>query len=557
MAAAFSAVSNLLYLTPTLFMLQVYDRVVPTGGMATLAALALIATIGLALMTAFEWLRGRVLLRAGARLEIELASPALRMALSRSDLTTVEAGEVMRDFDTFRQGISSAAVLAALDAPWTLVYVGAAFLLHPWIGMLTVAASVLLLVLAWMNERATAPAIRTSGEASRISYARLTHSTHHAGDVRALGMSSALTVAHAGEREVANHYQMRAGMIGAAHGSAIKFFRLFLQSAALAVAAILVVRHEISGGAMIAATLLLARAVAPIEQIVAGWKTIVQTRAAHGRLNKAFGTWIDSDRTKLPKPTGVVQVERLTVLAPGTDRVALADVCFEVAKGEVIALIGPSGAGKSTLLRTLAGGLSPVRGAVRFDGASRGDWDEAQLARSIGFLPQGYALFPGTVRDNISGFQRLLGVDVEKLDEGVVEAARSIGAHQMILRLPKAYDTEIGIGDVGLSAGQTQRIALARALYGAPSLLLLDEPTASLDADSRNAFGRLVTNMRRLGVTIIFASHDSELTATADRILMMDRGTLKQLETPMDRLRSRSTAMTGFPVAFAPQGNFQ
>lgn len=557
MAAVFSAVSNVLYLTPTLFMLQVYDRVVPTGGMATLAALALIATIGLAMMTAFEWLRGRVLLRAGARLEIELASPALRMALSRSDLTTVEAGEVMRDFDTFRQGISSAAVLAALDAPWTLVYIAAAFLLHPWIGMLTVAASVLLLALAWMNERATAPAIRTSGEVSRISYARLTHSTHHAGDVRALGMSSALTVAHAGEREVANHYQMRAGMIGAAHGSAIKFFRLFLQSAALGVAAILVVRHEISGGAMIAATLLLARAVAPIEQIVAGWKTIVQTRAAHARLTKAFGTWIDSDRTKLPKPTGAVQVERLTVLAPGTDRVALAEVSFEVAKGEVIALIGPSGSGKSTLLRTLAGGLSPVRGAVRFDGASRADWDESQLARSIGFLPQGYALFPGTVRDNISGFQRLLGVDVEKLDEGVVEAARSIGAHQMILRLPKAYDTEIGIGEVGLSAGQTQRIALARAVYGTPSLLLLDEPTASLDSESRNAFGRLVTNLRRFGVTIIFASHDNELTATADRILTLDRGTLQRLETPMDRLRSRSTAMPGIPVAFAPQGNVQ
>lgn len=554
LAALLSAAGNILYLTPTLFMMQVYDRVVPTGGMATLAALALIATLGLAAMSAFEWLRGRVLLRASAQLEAELASPALGMAMSRNDLSAVEAGELLRDFDSFRQGISSSAALAALDAPWTIIYIGAAFLLHPLIGALTVAASLLLLALAWLNERATAPAIGMSSELSRMSYARLAHATQHAVDARALGMSEALTAMHASEREVTNHFQVRAGMIGVAHGSVIKFVRLFLQSAALGLAAILVVRHELSGGAMIAATLLLARAVAPIEQIVAGWKSIVQTRAAHTRLTKAFATWTGGSRTQLPEPTGKVQVERLTVLVPRSDRVAIVDINFEIEPGEVVAVIGPSGAGKSTLLRALAGAIDPVRGTVRFDGAARSDWNEAQLTRMIGYLPQNYPLFPGTVRDNISRFQRALGADSDCLDAAVVSAAQAIDAHDMILRLPKAYDTEIGLGDVGLSSGQTQRVALARALFGSPRIMLLDEPTANLDTEARNAFIKLVNELRARQVTVIFSSHDTEVIAIADRMLMLDRGTMQQLERPLDRLRSRVNMLPPHPLSFVAGG---
>lgn len=554
LAAIFSALGNLLYLTPTLFMMQVYDRVVPTGGLATLVALGLIASFALGALVLFEWLRGRVLLRAGARLEEELSSHALRMALSRSDLSPIDSGELMRDFDTFRHGISSAAVLAALDAPWTIVYIGAAFLLHPWIGVLTVAASLLLLGLAWLSERSSAPALRSYNEASRISYARLSHATGHAAEVRALGMNDALVHAHREERALVNHHHLRAGFVGTAYGSGMKFFRLFLQSAALALAAVLVVRHELSGGAMIAATLLLSRAIAPIEQIVGGWKSIVHTRTAYDRLTKAFGTWSDVPRTLLPDPTGALSVERITVLSPGTNRVALADISFEAKPGDVVALIGASGSGKSTLLRAIAGGLDPVRGTIRLDGASRSDWNEAQLTRAIGYLPQNFMLFPGSIRDNIARFQYMAEADAAALDAKVVAAAQSVGAHDMILRLPNAYDSMIQIGEMGLSSGQTQRIALARALFGDPKLILLDEPSASLDSEAKLALTKLLVELRSRGTTVVFSSHDSDLVASADRILKLEHGILEALASPLDRLQQRQRAMSRTPISFGTQG---
>lgn len=397
LAAAFSATANLLYLTPSLYMMQVYDRVLPSGGMATLAALSLIALAALAALALFEWLRTRVLIRAGSRIDAELGIHALRLSMSSPAVSQADSAETMRDVDQFRHGLTSTAALAAFDAPWTIAYILVAFLLHPAIGAMCLFASMLLVGLAWMNQRVTAPSMRTAAEAARAAYARFGQSVAHAGEVRALGMAPVLSQLHCADRETVGHYDIMAGFSGAAHAGVMKFVRLFLQSTVLALAAVLVIKHQLTGGAMIAATLLLTRAIAPVEQIVSGWKTIVATRAAYRRLSALFDGERRESRTRLPAVTGVLSVERLTLVAPSTDRVTLADVSFEVAAGEIIGITGSSGAGKSMLLKALAGGIDPARGGVRIDGSLRDNWDADQLADATGYLAQDFSLFPGTI----------------------------------------------------------------------------------------------------------------------------------------------------------------
>lgn len=528
-AALFSAVGNILLLTPALYMMQVYDRVVPTGALVTLAALSVVALFGLGALSALEWLRGRLLVRAGAQLDAALAGQALRLVMSRPDLGPVARAEAMRDLDTLRQTISSPAAAALFDAPWAPVYIIAAFLLHPALGMLTTGAAALMLALAWHNERRMRGPVRKAGDASNAAYARQLQISTHAAEVRALGIADALVRRQLGERAMVNEVQQRASFSGGNHSGLMRFLRLALQSAALAVGAVLVVEGNVSGGAVFASSLLLSRALQPIEQLVASWKSILQTRTAYARLGALFNTELVREHTRLPDPTGAFQVERLTVLAPLSDRVALADVSFAIEAGEVIGIVGPSGAGKSTLLRALAGAALPVRGHIRLDGASTADWDSEQLSRHIGYLPQSCALFPGTVKENISRFRGLLGEGGPQLDADVIAAARHIGAHEMILRLPHGYDTPVGGGGQGLSAGQTQRIAIARALFGNPRLLFLDEPTAHLDGPAQHAFIKMLSTVRSLGTTVLFATHSGDILASADRMLLLKEGRVESL----------------------------
>jgi ATP-binding cassette subfamily C protein len=543
-AASFSAIGNLLYLAPSLYMLQVYDRVLPSRGLGTLAALSVLMLGALAALAVFEWLRSRVLIRASVQAERVLAGPALRIALSQPALSRLERGEVMRDVDTLRQSIASPAVFAALDAPWTPIYILVGFLLHPLLGASMVASGVLLIGLAWLMKQAS--------EAQSIAYARLNHGVAHASEVRALGMVDTLAARHERDRGVAGLLQLRASFAGSSLQAAIKFVRLALQSGALALGAVLVVDDAISASAIIVASLLTARALAPIDQLVAGWKTIVQARIAYARLDRmlALPSTDTPDRTNLPAPKGAITLEGLGIAAPLDGHPILSGIDGAIGAGEVIGIAGPSGSGKSTLLRAIVGAVDIDAGHVRFDGISRTDWDRDRLARHIGYMPQDPVLFHGTVKENIVRFY--VGTDAAGtalLDEAAIGAAKAAGAHDLIAALPQGYDTILGVGGTGLSGGQAQRVALARALFGNPAILVLDEPTAHLDTDGKKALARLLASLRQAQRTILFASHDPDLLAASDRLMLLDQGRIERFG-PLFGLRSRRKPDQDQPTSF-------
>jgi ATP-binding cassette subfamily C protein len=547
-AAFFSALINLLYLTPTIYMLQVYNRVVPTGGLATLLLISAIGLAGLVVLSALEWLRSRLLVRASARFERRLAGDALDAVLSQRHLSRFDRSEAMREFDTVRQALASPGMIAAMDAPWTPIYIGAAFLLHPTLGLLTIAGGVILLALAWANEKATHRPLQQANDAAAITYAHGAHVTAYAAEVRALGMRRALAGRQLSNRSEVLRLQMKASFAAGNYGSAIKCIRLALQSAALGLGAWLVVQGSMSGGAIMAASLLLSRALAPIEQVVGAWKALVLARGAYDKLIALFADYSERLPTRLPDPTGRVQVEQLTIMTPQDDRIAVENASFVVEAGEIIGVVGLSGAGKSTLLRALAGATVATRGTVRFDSGSSQDWDPEELARHVGYLPQEFVLFPGTVKDNISRFAIDLGADVPDIDAAVVRAAQTIGAHETILRLPRGYDTVIGMGGVGLSAGQTQRIALARAIFGEPRILILDEPNAHLDAEADRALRQLLVRMRAEKRTVILSAHSGDLLASVDKLLLLQNGRVARFGPVSDLVTERVK-----PVSHRPQ----
>ena len=523
-AAAFSALVNLLYLVPTLYMLQVYDRYVPSANGGTLLLVSAMAAAGLLTLSLMDWLRGRLLVRMSARFDLVLAGPTLAATLSRTDLGRTERTEAMREFDTLRQAIASGAMIALFDAPWAPIYLAVACLLHPLLGLLTVVAAAVLIGLAWANERGThAPLAAANREAAGM-YARQAQVSVYAEEIRALGMTRALTARALADRAGTGRLQLQASFAAGAYGALIKFFRLLFQSAALGVGAWLAVSGRISLGAIIAASLLLTRTLAPIEQLVGSWRQIVRAREAYAHLTAILGGTPIAQRTALPAPSGRITLDDLGVLGADGQRVVLANLRCEIQAGAMVAVVGPSGAGKSTLLRALAGAVVPAAGAVRLDGIALADWDGEQLARHIGFLPQEFALFPGTVKDNISRFAGHAGGDPAAIDAGAVAASEAIGAHAMIGLLPRGYDTLIGPGGVGLSAGQTQRIALARALYGDPRILILDEPNAHLDADAYAALLATLDRMRAAGRTIVVAAHGGDLVRMADKLLFLADG---------------------------------
>lgn len=528
--AAFSAALNVLSLTPTIYMMQVYDRVLGSGSVATLIALSLICAAGIATQMALDWLRARILVRMTARFDRELAGEMMWSLLSQPGLARVERAEGMRRFDVLRQGLGGYGVTALFDLPWVPVFLIVSFIIHPAIGALSVAGGLLLLAVAWLNERATHPRQTAAAEAAAIAYGNQGHIASYADEIRAMGMRDQMVVRHLRERAGMTETQLGASLTASGFSSLTKFLRMLLQSGALALGGFLAVRGAISPGAVFAAGLLFARSVAPIESVVASWKSLGETWDAYRKINLLLLEETPKERTRLPDPIGKIAVENITVLTPQNDRIALSGVSFTIDAGEQIGLVGLSGAGKSTLLRVLAGALYPRSGAIRFDGAAYADWDPNQIARAIGYLPQEFVLFPGTVKENISRFDAELRPS-DLIDEDVVAAARDVGVHDMILRLPQGYDTRIGHGGVGLSAGQTQRIALARAVYGRPKILILDEPNAHLDKDAEFQFIELLSEMRRRGTTVIIAAHNPDVLATIDRLVVIENGRVARIGT--------------------------
>ena len=522
-AAVLSALGNVLYLTPTLFMLQVYDRVVPTAGLMTLLLLGLIALWAYATLGAFEWLRSRILVKAGARLDRELATPVLESVLSSDRMSPVARAEAMRELDTFRQAVAGPIMTMIFDAPWSPIYVAAAFLLNPWLGVLTLVAGAVLLGLAYLNERATGAPLARANDMASASYARQNSLIAHAAEVRALGMRRVLGRRALADRATAAAVQLDATFSGAGLAQITKTTRMTLQSVALALGAVLAIENKISSGAIIATSLLMSRALSPIEQLTYSWKMVIRARGAFGHLCALLNTPVTLPATVLPRPSGRIEVEDLHVVAPGTDRLVIAGVSFQVAPGELIGVAGLSGAGKSSLLAALAGAQPAVRGGIRFDGARLDSWDPERLAGHVGYLPQDFSLFAGTVKENIARFSVDPNGDTEALDAKVIAAAQAAGAHDMIVRLPAGYDTPVGQAGVGLSAGQTQRVALARAMFGEPAILLLDEPYSFLDNEGQVALVHLMQRARGR-TTIVFTAHRPDILSLADKALVMAGG---------------------------------
>jgi ATP-binding cassette subfamily C protein len=530
-AAVFSALLNLLYLAPSLYMLQVYDRVVPTRGVVTLAMLTLIFLAAVATLGMLDLLRSRLLIRASARLDRLLGGPLIG-TLIQAPNAQGQGGVLLREFDTLRQTITGLGMIALFDAPWSPIYMAVCFLLHPALGALAVACSAVLLLLTFLNERGTKALVQDASAAQQHGYQMVEASLAAAGVVRALGMQAGLVRLHLRDRQVAQALQMRAAFVGAGYLTLARTVRIAMQSLALGLGALLAIEQQISGGAIFAASLLIARALAPIEGITGAWRNMIQARAAYRSLQALFEAGgAPRGQTRLPEVRGAIAVEQLSVADPQGTRLVLHGVDLRIAAGEMVGVIGPSGAGKSTLVRALVGAQPVAGGGVRIDGAALGDWPEEQLARAIGYVPQEPTLFPGTIKQNIARFRYGEGEDAAALDGEVVRAAQQCGAHGFILRLPQAYDTRLGWNGAGLSVGQAQRIALARALFGQPRILVLDEPNASLDAEGEAHLSAALAEQKRAGVTIVVVAHRTGILAASDKLVVLRDGRLEMFDT--------------------------
>lgn len=524
----FSAAINLLYLAPSLYMLQVYDRVLPTGALLTLVLLSVVLVVGLAVLALLDAVRSRLLARAALRVE-RLAGDAVIQESMRARRMGVQPAATARDLDTLRQGITSPAAIGLLDLPWTPLFVGICFIIHFWIGMLALGGAVAIMGLALVNERATRGALSQLSAKAGGFYVAHDSDLGAAETIHALGAGARMRQRRARARAEYIDAHTDSTFKGAGFSAATKALRMLLQSAALGLGAYLAVQREISPGAIIAATILTARAFAPVEQIVGGWRQIGLAVAAYNGLRKLFGDAKPAqNHTPLPAPKGRIQLEQVSALAPDGRTVALQQASFIAGPAEIVGIIGPSGAGKTTLARVLANAAVVKLGAIRIDGARYADWDETELAQHIGYLPQRIDLFDGTVADNIASFAPQIDQSGAPVGPKVVAAAMLAGAHEMILRLPRGYETELGPSGSGISPGQAQRIALARALFGDPTVVVLDEPNSHLDADGELALVGALEAVRARGGTVFVVAHRTGVVKAADKLIVLQDGRIAE-----------------------------
>jgi PrtD family type I secretion system ABC transporter len=518
-AGLFSLAINLLLLVPAIYMLQVFDRVLSSRSEETLVMLSIVAIVALTLMALLDVLRARLLAACGVVLDRRLGPRVLEGLLAQTArLSGAEYLNGLRDVAALRNFLVGAGVIALFDAPWLPLFLGLIYLFHPVLGAVALGGAVLMLLLAVLNERLTRAPLERTLAAGRRAGRFIDAATGHAETVSALGMQRAVTERWQSLNEAALGEQGAASGLGATFAGLTKFTRQFIQMAMLGTGAYLVIEQHLSAGVMIAATIILGRALAPVEALVAGWRSLVEVRAAWRRLLQLFAATAPAGAaTPLPAPRGELGVERVVYGFAGGARPALRGVSFALAAGDSLGVIGPTAAGKSTLARLLVGVWKPVSGAVRLDGADVATWDREQLGRHLGYVPQSVGLFTGTVAENISRLGQPDG-------EAVVRAAQRAHAHDMILRLPKGYDTDVGEAGAALSPGQRQRVALARALYGEPRLVVLDEPNANLDADGDEALLRSLRGLKEDGVTVVVIAHRPSLLGGVDKLLVLKEG---------------------------------
>ncbi|AZL73500.1 type I secretion system permease/ATPase [Pseudomonas oryziphila] len=522
--AGFSGVINVMMLTPAVYMLQVYDRALVSRNVTTLAMLTVLVVGLFLLMSTLEMLRTRVLIRVGNCLDMALNRRTFSAAFERNlSRAGGSPGQALQDLAQLRQFLTGNGLFAFFDAPWTPIYLLVAYLIHPLLGLVTLIGSMILVGLAWLTEKATHQPLAEANQAALSSANYANNNLRNAEVIEAMGMLPAIS-----QRWFKGHLRILQMQTLASDRAALisstgRFVRITLQSLILGSGALLAIEGKITPGMMIACSILTGRALAPVEQVIASWKQLLACRLAWGRLNALLHDYPKRPPSmSLQRPQGMLAVENVFAGAPGTGNTILRGVSFSLTPGESLGIIGPSASGKSTLARLLVGVWPTQAGKVRLDGADLFTWNKAELGPWLGYLPQDVELFEGSIADNIARFGE---VD----SDAVIRAAKISGVHEMILRLPQGYDTRLGNDGSPLSGGQKQRIALARALYGEPSLIVLDEPNANLDDLGEKALVDAMAELKARGATVILVSHRPNVLCAVDKVLMLRDGTVQML----------------------------
>ena len=515
----FSAIINLMMLAPSLYMLQVYDRVLASRNETTLLMLTLMMLGAYLFISALEFVRSFVLIRLGAQLDMKLNKRVYTAAFEQNlKRAGGNAGQALNDLANIRQFLTGNGLFAFFDAPWFPIYLVVIFLFNPYLGLFALVGTIMLVALAYINESVSKNPLSQASSMSVAAGNLATNNLRNAEVIEAMGMLPNLMKRWFKLHSRFIHLQAEASEKAGIIGAVTKFARISMQSLILGFGALLVLEGKITPGMMIVASILMGRVLSPVEQLINVWKNWSSTRSAYQRLVDLLGTNLPRIAgMALPKPLGKVEFEAVTAAPPGSSEAVLKNLSFGLVPGDVLGVIGPSGAGKSTLARLLVGVWPAAVGKVRLDGADVYQWNKDELGPNIGYLPQDIELFGGSISENIARFGE---VDAEK----VVQAAKHAGVHDMILHMPAGYNTQLGEGGAGLSGGQKQRIGLARALYGDPSLIVLDEPNSNLDDVGEKALLAAVTDLRQRGKTIVMITHRPNAIGVTNKLLLLSHG---------------------------------
>ncbi|MCB6179332.1 type I secretion system permease/ATPase [Rhodobacter sp. Har01] len=542
----FSAAINILMLTGPIYMLQVYDRVLSSSSVATLQGLFVIVVVLYVFLGFYEFLRSRLLSRASYRLDMQVGGKSYDFWMRSANLQDRPRENLMQDIEVVRGFLASPAVLGIFDLPWIPVFLGLVFFIHPWLGYLTLGGAVVVGIAAFLNQYLTQRHIGESMSMESNERSFLERVRRNSEAVHALGMQSKLQLRWTRLHESRLASAQRGGDRSEAFSAFSKSFRLLLQSMLLTLGAYLAIHQEVTAGAIVATSIIAGRALAPVDQVIGQWRSIARAREAHRRLTTTLDN-LPPERyhIRLPAPKGHLQVIQVSKLMPGatplSDRPNILDrISFTLSPGDGLGVIGNSAAGKSSLAKILVGAWTPDAGEVRLDGATLDQWRPEDLGKHIGYLPQQLEMLPGSIAENISRF------DLQAEDSQIIEAAQIAGVHEMILALPGGYSTQIGTPAQPLSGGQIQRLGLARAIYGTPRLIVLDEPNSNLDSQGDEALTAAIQKLRDRGAVVIVMAHRPSAISTVNKVMIMHKGMILQFGNKDELLRTTT------PIRMAP-----